>query len=415
MILKILIRIGKEADHYRALPKEVRRLLLSYYLYLLAYPLFAVFTNAYLWRLNENLSFLVVYNLLYCLGLPLGFYANGLLLKKFHTLKLYAVGAVLEGLAGLLVVVFSTTSFSLLAFYGLLSGMGAGLFWGNKNYLSLMLTKGTNRLYYNSLETAGDTVINMVIPALAGAFIVFGESINLYTPALAYKILMAIGLLLVIVAGLIVQSSKIQDVESEPLFVHTPSPRWKLVRWYNVLSNVVIGAEFIIPSVLVLVLVGKEGALGLVSSATATLSTVLIYIYGRKSKIKDVWKTVAAACIIYFIGGILLAWFYTPIVVLIYMALSTIGWVFRWPNAYAVIMEAMDNESTKKGQYAFICDNEVTFNIGRSVGLCLIFMIAGFGQSYALRFIPLLIGFTSLLSIFPLFNLGRKMQRFIND
>jgi MFS transporter, YQGE family, putative transporter len=410
MLRKIIIRFRKEVDHYRVLTPEVRHLLISYYLYLIAYPLFAVFTNAYLWRLEKDLTLLVVYNLLYCAGLPLGFYANGLLLRKFHTLKLYAAGAVLEGLAGVLIVMFSTSSLIVLAFYGLLAGLGAGLYWGNKNYLSLILTKGTNRLYYNSLETAGDTVINMVVPALAGGFIVFGEPLGLYDTHFAYKCLMLIALILVILAGYVVQSSKIKDIDREALFVDKPSPRWTLVRLYNVLSNVVIGAEFVIPSVLVLVLVGKEGTLGVISSATSILSAILIYVLGRKGKIKNVWKIVCFASLIYLGGASLLAWNYSSIFVLIYMVVSTIGWVFRWPNAYAVVMETMDKEDRSKGQYAYICDNEFTFNLGRSAGLFLILLVAGLSQDTALRFIPLVVGFTSLISIYPLTLLTQQIS-----
>lgn len=409
IFIKLKNRWQKEKAHFKALSPDVRHLLISYYLYLMAYPLFAVFINAYLWRQGEDLNRLLIFNLFYCLGLPLGFYANGLLLKRFHTLKLYWAGGVLEALSGVLIVLIPNNSQYSLIFYGLLSGLGAGLYWGNKNYLSMRLTKGTNRLYYNSMESVGDMMINMIIPAIAGWFIVFGEKVDLYVPETAYKWLMLIGLLLVIISGYIVQSSKIKDINREPLWVRGQSKNWSLVRWYNMLSNIVIGAEFVIPSVLILVLVGKEGVLGLVTSAAAVLSAMCLYILGRKGSVEKAWKTVGLADAIYLGGAVILAIFYSPVSVLLYMAVSTIGWAFRWSPSYAVIMEAMDQENTESGQYAYVCDNELTFNIGRTLGLTLIFVVATMGQEMALRYVPLILGITSFLALIPLVKLSKRV------
>jgi YQGE family putative transporter len=402
-------RFALELSHYRRLSDDVRRLLISYYLYLVTYPLLALFTNAYLWRTGESLNLLVMYNVFYCAALPLGFYLNGWLLRRFHTLKLYAVGAILQGLVAVFIVVLPSGMTSILIGYGLLAGLGAGLYWANKNYLSLRLTKGSNRLYYNSLESAGDMLINMVVPALAGLFIIFGEKVGWYVPETAYKWLMGFALVLVSISGYVVQSSKIQDLDYEPMLVKKPSRTWQLIRIYNILGNIVIGAEFVIPSVLILVLVGKEGTLGIVSSLTAVLSAVLLYVVGRIGNISTIWKVVGLASVIYLTGTIILAYFFSPTAVLIYMIASTIGWAFRWSPSYTIVMEIMDQEDHGKGQYAYVCDNEITFNIGRTLGLGLIFILTGVDQMLALRFVPVLIGITTILAFFPFMLLTKRV------
>jgi len=73
-------------------------------------------------------------------------------------------------------------------------------------------------------------------------------------------------------------------------------------------------------------------------------------------------------------------------------------------------MEIMDKEDTKKGQYAYICDNEITFNIGRSLGILLIFLFMGSSQTTALRYIPLLVGTISLVALWPLWPLVRRVD-----
>lgn len=409
MLAMIKRRLNIEIGHYRALSSDVRHLLISYYLYLMAYPLFAVFTNAYLWRQGQDVNKLIIYNLLYCVGLPLGFYANGLLLRYFHALKLYALGGIIEALVAVLIVMFPVDTIFSLVVYGLLAGVGSGLFWGNKNYLSLRLTKGSNRLYYNTLESVGDTVINMIIPALAGIFIMYGGRVGWYLPDTAYKILMFISLILVTCAGLIVQSSNIKDLKHESLFVYHHQDTWNFVRLYNILSNVVTGVEYIIPSVLVLTLVGKEDALGIISSITAIISALSLYSIGRLGKIEISWKVVRLGSYIFLLGAIFLAIFYSPGAVIFYMAVVTLSYSFRWSPSYTVVMEAMDKEGHNDGQYAYICDNELTFNLGRSLGICLVFVFMNINQTTALRFVPILAGVATLLSIIPLKKLSQQL------
>ncbi|MBU4210151.1 MFS transporter [Patescibacteria group bacterium] len=409
MFKNIKKRFRLEIKHCLTLSVDVRRLLASYYLYVMAYPLFMLFTNAYLWQQGGDLMQLVIYNLLFCFGLPLGFYVNGLLLRHFHTLKLYALGGVLEALSAVLVVMFPSGTISSLILYGLIAGFGGGLYWANKNYLSLKLTRESNRLYYNSLESVGDMIINMIVPALAGLFIVFGEHTSWYIPTTAYKLLMFLALILVILAGYVVQSSQIKDLDCQALFVKKHLGSWSLVRLYNILSNVLVGVGFVIPSVLVLVLVGKEDALGIVNSVTAALSALCLYILGRIGKTDNNWKVVGVASIVYLFGALLLALFYNPVSVLVYITTSTIGWTFSWSPSYTVIMEAIDRENSDTGQYAYICDNELTFNIGRSIGLCLIVVALSVGQTTALRFVPLITGLIFLSALFPLVKLSNKL------
>lgn len=401
MFVKLKTRLGKELAHYYHLGGDVRRLLISYYLYLAAYPLFGVFVSAYLWQAGETLGSLVIYNLLYCVGLPLGFYLNGYLLRHFHTLRLYALGAVIQGLSGILVVFFSTTSLTGLAAYGLIYGVGAGLYWGNKNYLSQRLTRGSNRLYYNSLESSGDMLINIFMPVLAGTLITFGSHFNLYLTETGYRLGMGLGLILTIISGLIVQSSQIQDLAHEKVLVKTKSTRWNQVRLYNFLFNIAVGAEFVIPGVLILALVGNEGTLGIVSSATAALSAITLYLLGRKGEVKNIWRFVALGSFIYLSSTLLLSFGLNLVSILVYQAASTIGWAFRWSPGYTLTMEIMDQEDGTH-QYAYVCDNELFFNLGRVVGLLIILAVASRSQVAAMQFVPLIVGVTGLFALIPL-------------
>src|SRR3989344_5305608 len=130
-------RLHTEWGHFQALSVDVRRLLLSYAFYLASYPLIATFVNAYLWRISGDLWSIVIYNSGWVFGLPVGFYLNGLILRKIHILRLYLIGAIVQGITICLVVFIPTHTAASILILGLLYGFGAGLYWATKNYLSL--------------------------------------------------------------------------------------------------------------------------------------------------------------------------------------------------------------------------------------------------------------------------------------
>lgn len=407
----IRARISIELAHYRALTVDARRLLLSYYLFLIAYPLFDLFINAFIWRQDNDLKQMVYYNIAVCLGIPLSFYLNGLLLRRFHVVRLYTVGLFLQTASAMLVV-FSTNSSNLMLWlFGIIAGFGAGFFWANKNYLSLILSRGSNRLYYNSLENTVLLFIKISVPLFAGSFIALGSSLSLYTATTAYRLIMCLGLLAMIISSLIINKSTIPDVKSEPLFLTRPSRRWSYVRLYSFMYNVVAGAEFVIPTVLVLTLLGKEGVLGLVTSGAAALSALSLYTLGRKGNLSHIWKTVATGNLIYAISTIFLAFIFGPWAVLFYMAGFTISKALRFAPPYTVTMEIMDQEG-EHGQYAYLCDNELSYNAGRVSGLILVFVLAltNPNTDLVLRYLPILLGVIVVGSLLPLGKMVNSLK-----
>lgn len=388
---------------------DARRLLLSYYLFLIAYPLFDIFINAFIWRQGNDLRQLVYYNIANCLGILICFFLNGLLLRRFHTLRLYTAGLFLQALSALLVVFSSGASGLSQWIYGFLAGVGGGFFWANKNYLSLILSRGSNRLYYNSLENSVLLLLKISVPLLAGFIIAFGSRVGLYSTTIAYRLLMSLGMLAIFVSSYIINRSHISDVQHEHLFIKNVTRRWQSVRLYNFLYNIISGAEFIIPTVLILTVLGQEEVLGLVTSATATLSAISLYVLGRKGGIQHVWRTVALGNTLYLLSVIILALFFGPAAVLIYMSGVTIGKSLRFSPAYSVTMEIMERES-QDGQYAYICDNEISFNTGRVLGLCLILFFASYSQFLTLRYLPLLLGAVAIFSLVPLRRMIKSLK-----
>lgn len=404
MFSKMLRQVHTELVHYRSLHKDVQRLLISYALYLAAYPLVMTFMDAYFWRVTGSILAIIVYNFGYIIGLPLGFYLNGLLLKKFHVLRLYFVGALLQGLIACSVVFFTTRTFFDVGVFGLIFGVGAGLFWGNKNYLDLKLTKNTNRVYYNSLGQVADLCINILVPAVAGWFIAFGHQTGWYLPQMSYRVLMLVGFGMLALSGYVVQSSTIASITIDGLVVRHPTQSWQLARIFHLLYNLQVGLNLVTSSVLILFFVGGEGIFGTVHAMTAALSAVAIYLIGRKTTVRHSWMFVGIGSILFFVGASVLAGVFTWVGSLVYAAITTTLWAVQWSTSYTVFMELMDQEaSSPSKQYAYVCDNELFFNIGRGVGIgVVVLFLMLFSQQAALRWTPLVIATIQLILVLPI-------------
>lgn len=406
MFEKIIRRFQIEKSHYDSLGDVVKHLIYSYSLYLISYPIIGIFINAYFWRQTEDITLIAAYNLGFFIALPIGFYLNGLLLRKIHILKLYWIGTVLQGVAAFLAIFMPTLSFDRVLFYGLIYGVGGGLYWGNKNYITLKITKGRNRLYYNTLESSLDLIINIIMPILLGWIIVLGELIGLYTPEIAYRVLMIITLIMLGVSGYVLQSANIYSENISNILVIKPSKYWNLNRLMQTIFWIVNGVNYFIPTVLVLMLVGSEGELGTLESFSALLIALILYYIGRKARTQDTLKIIFWASFIFVIGVIFLNVFFGLIGAIVYSLTYSISSAITWNLMYTTSMAVMDKESEhghNHNQYALVFDNELFFNVGRIIGMCLFFGIIYYtSQESSLRITPIIIGILQFTMLIPL-------------
>lgn len=406
MFNNLIQRLKNEYKHYLSLSAVVRRLLYSYVFYLVSYPIMGLFINVYFWRQSNDITLIAAYNLGFFLFLPIGFYLNGLLLSRVNILKLYWVGVFTQGFAAALAIFFPNLSFDIVLFYGAIYGLGGGLYWANKNYITLKLTKNTNRLYYNALETSIELVSGILLPVLVGWGIVFGEKLELYSVDTAYKVLILIALILLWLSGYMLQKADIYSEKITHLLPHNPSSNWYRNRLISALYYVVAGANYFIPTILTLLLIGLEGELGTLESLSAILTAILMYWIGRKTKLSRSSKIYVVAGVLYLAASLLLTYFYNLASVLFYIATSSISLSICWNLIYANSMEIMDKEqdlNPGSNQYALVMDNEIYYNLGRIIGMAILFEgSAVLGQRTALVITPIILSLLLLSIIIPL-------------
>src|SRR3989338_3812946 len=207
-MIRILNKLKAERQFFtQKLNPNIRKIYYACVFQMISGPLATVFTGAFIWRLSGSLFNVGLYVAGKSLLLPLGFWVTGMLLKKFHIKDVFALGAVAAGVGYAGVAVFNVESTLIALLYGCFGGFCSGIYWGARNYLQLQETVKEERQYFFGLIYSSAYLSSIIVPFLAGWFIVLGAYFNWFSQTQAYWILFGISLVLMIIGGAIISRS----------------------------------------------------------------------------------------------------------------------------------------------------------------------------------------------------------------
>ncbi len=394
--------LKNEINHFKSLPQKARDLLVSYFYFGATYPLIGTFINAFIWRKQGDIISLAFYNIGNTIMLPLIFYLNGHLLKKFKITHLYFFGAILTALIPIIVVFFpKTTAWSYLVF-GLLFGTGYGLYWANRNYLTFKQTKSHNRNYFLGLNFSLNMITGIVVPLIAGWFIFLASKFNIISLSQSYQITILFAFVLLFLSGLMVVKDEYQSPSISHITIKKITKRWWAVRMLCVSIGVIEGISLFFPTLLILTKLGAENILGSFNALIALISSLLIYYYGRKALSHHQKPTLLTTVILGLIVAFIFGLFFNSLMIIVYIAVNRLTIEFMWLTSGPLIMNIMDEEKKLEGKnsYTLIFDQELFLNLGRMLSFSILFVIIyGFGQEIALRFSPVFVYLLQFLLI----------------
>ena len=368
----------RERAFLSELSHKERGLIGGSFFYALAVPILTVFSNTYLLRQSPEPITLALFNIGFFLGLPIGFYINGTLLKKFASARLYFAGCVLQGLVPMMLVALGARASTFALVLGLALGLSGGLYWGNRNFLTSRHTAGLKRFKFLSVEMTGATTAGIFFPIIIGAFLTLGERTGWYAVQSAYEIAAGFAMLSLVTAGAcVVRNIRERDTLST-LAIRRPGYDWNRLRVIEVLHGAVHGFEAVIPIVILLLFVGLEDSIGAVKSYTAVLAALSLYVVGRRLKHKHHASVLGIWTVLTAIGRGLFALFHSLGGALAMFTADGLAGSWRWASASAVMYETVEKEA--KGvdggaRYAYIADRELFLNIGRVASLVLFIML----------------------------------------
>jgi YQGE family putative transporter len=392
--------IKHEWSHYKKLPEKSRLLLLSYALRSGAHPLLTIFVNAFIWRSTSSLYTVVVYNIGFIILLPVGFYINGLLLKRYKIVYLYLAGLIVTSLAIAITILLSGGTILHFLLYGGLYGFGAGIYWANRNFLSFQETESSHRNYFYSIASILNSLISLLVTFFTGWLIVLGEHSGLYKPVTAYWVFSVLAVVVMVYSGYVLLKTDYHSPRVKSIFKLKISEEWNMVRLVSFNLGILEGIGFFLPTVLILFYLGDEGVLGTISTVVTLFIAFLTYLYGRLSKHhhrKPVYFISLSLNIIFSFCLLILG---QPFNIYIYVLFAGVATIFQWLTIDPILLDLMDRETNDEmdNQYMFVFDKELFLNIGRLLSVIILLLLVKFlSQKTGLMTVPLVVGLLQLV------------------
>lgn len=389
-----------EIAHFKKQAYNFKVLTLTNLIYSIVLPVIDIFVAAYVMRSSNDPVKVVVYQLTIYTGIPITFLINGYLLRTFSIKTLYSLGMMLSGISMMVMMSLTTLDTVGIGVAGLIMGMSFGFYWANRDFLALATTNDENRNYYYGLETFFYTIIAIVIPFSIGAFIEYQTGIN-GNAQLAYRIVTGFVVFVTILASIMCFRGNFTNPTEKKFIYFKFDPYWyKLLRLAS-LKGLVQGFLVTAPAMLIMLLVGKEGALGTAQSVGAIIAAFVMYIIGRKTTPKHRIYVFGTGLVLFAVAAIINGILYNSTGVILFMLLLLLAKplldIAYYPIQYSVIDILTKKE--KRSEFAYILNHEAGLYIGRLVGAGTFLVLAYcFSVEIALRYAIVIVAILQLAS-----------------
>jgi len=396
----MLSKLKREVAHFKAQPHNFQILTLTNLVYALVLPVIDIFVAAYVMRNSNDPTKVVIYQLTIYTGIPLTFLLNGWLLRHVNIRKLYSAGMMLSGISMIIMMSLKTLDLVGIGVAGITMGLSFGFYWANRDYLALAITNDQNRNYYYGLETFFYTIIAVVVPVAIGWFIEgYGGGQQSHT---AYVIITAAVFIITIGASIVCFRGTFTNPEQKKYVFFKFHPLWYRLLSLAMLKGLAQGFLVTAPAMLIMLLLGKEGALGSAQSIGAIIAAVIMYILGRLTKPSDRIKIFAAGLGLFALGAILNGILFNQTGVVLFILLLLIAKPLLDLAYFPIQFKVIDivSKIEKRGEFAYILNHEAGLYAGRFIGAGTFLLLAyGISTEIALRYAIVIIALLQLCSI----------------
>lgn len=404
-----------EYAHFKSFPRNMRILLMTNLIYALVLPIIELFVGAYILRESDNISYVVVYQLMAYFGIPVSFLVNGYLLRRIKIARLYSMGMLLSGVAMSIMMTLKSVDIVGISVSGLVMGFSYGFFWANRDFLSLSTTNDSNRNYYFSMETFFYTITFIIMPAIAGYFIVSGEQFGWYSAKAAYITLTLVVFGLTIFSSIMVHQGDFVNPKNERFVFFKFHKDWYWMLVLGAFKGIAQAAIFFFPILLILSFVGKEGSLGGLVAAGSLVTALVLYLIGRFSKPEHRIYIFSFGLLVFLLGGMINSIFFSAIGVMVYQLCNSLSRPLLDAAYFPIQLGVIDHiaEIEKRNKFAYIFNHEAGLFAGRFVGCMLFLLTAKYASpEFALRYVLVIIALIQALSIPVAIKLVKKVRNY---
>lgn len=276
---------------------------------------------------------------------------------------------------------------------GFLMGAASGFFWTNRYLLALYNTNDNSRNYFFGLESFFFSITSISVPLIIGAFIsqidgkeVLGFLFNINT---SYCVVTMAAVVITVIACMTLWKGKFENPKETNFLYFRFNILWKKMLWLAGLKGMVQGFLVTAPAILVLKLVGDEGALGLIQGVSGALTAVLVYVLGRMARPQDRLKIFVGGLIVFFVGTLFNGILFSATGVILFVLCKVIFQPLFDLAYFPIMMRTIDAVAKieNRNEYAYILSHEFGLFLGRAFGLLLfIFLAYCVSQDFALKY-----------------------------
>ncbi|EDM37205.1 Transporter, MFS superfamily protein [Pedobacter sp. BAL39] len=405
----MIAKLKTEIAHFKSQSHNFKVLTLTNMIYSIVLPVIDIFVAAYVMRSSNDPVKVVVYQLTIYTGIPLTFLINGWLLNRFPIKTLYSLGMILSGVSMMIMMSLKTLDIMGIGIAGIVMGMSFGFYWANRDFLALAMTDDKNRNYYYGLETFFYTIIAVVIPVLIGWFI--EVSGNHGDAKLAYKIVTGIVFAITVGASVMCFTGKFTNPINKKFLYFKFDPYWNKLMFLAVLKGLVQGFLVTAPAMLIMLLLGKEGALGTAQSVGAIFAAILMYIIGRKTGPEHRIYVFGTGLVLFTIAALINGILFNETGVILFMLFLLLAKplldLAYFPIQFSVIDILTKKE--KRSEFAYILNHEGGLYLGRLTGAGTFLLLAYyFSNEVALRYAIIIVAVLQLSSFWVAKDIIRK-------
>lgn len=410
----MLNKLKIEADHFKSQPYNFRVLTMTNLVYAFVLPVIDIFVAAYIMRSSNDPVKVVIYQLTIYTGIPLTFLLNGYLLNHFNIRKLYSAGMMLSGVSMIIMMSLKTLDLTGIGLAGITMGMSFGFYWANRDYLALAITNDGNRNYYYGVETFFYTIIAVIIPVTIGWFIeTQGGDRQIHN---AYLVITGAVFVVTILASIVCFRGTFKNPEQKRYVFFKFHSLWYRLLSLALLKGLAQGFLVTAPAMLIMLLLGKEGALGTAQSVGAVVAAFIMYFVGRLSKPSHRLKIFAAGLILFAMAAIFNGILFNGTGVILFVLFLLIAKPLMDLAYFPIQFKVIDivSKIEKRGEFAYILNHEAGLYAGRFLGAGTFLVLAyAISTEIALRYAVIIIGLLQLCSIWvakKIIEKGKKLS-----
>jgi len=302
--------IQKEIRAFDTFDKNGKRLIIVNLLYSMVFPFVIVFSTAFVNRATGNQVMAVVNSFGFVAGMVAGNFINGKLLQRGINIRyLFSIGMFLSIASTFLMMLLVKPNIGVyIIFFGFFSGLGSGLFWSNRQFLSFLVTNEDNRNFFASLDQFFIVFFNALVPFVFGTLIIgLGRKTGWFDEIWAYRLTAAVMVMLIGYAMALILKSSFTSPVIKRFNYFSFSKIWQMHRVFALLFGLVSGGFLFFMPLLILNVAGDETVLGKIELSMALISVMVIYTLGRITAAKHRPKMMFFGALVVIAGGLVLS------------------------------------------------------------------------------------------------------------